>query len=155
MNILLFLGTGHTQAHRGTRFTLMLPTLVPLILSGWVRYAGAKWLGSDGFWLVFGGQAIMAAGYPFGLAVSAPLSETWFSAEGRALATAAGGLSPTVGTVIASIFAQSMFTGEDDLGGFEQWMLVIAVMNSVVVICAWIGLREAPPTPPSLVQHTC
>lgn len=80
-----------------------------LIAAGsWIRYAGARIEGGEGFKVVVVGQVVIGLAQPFVLSAPVRFSEMWFSERGRIGATAVASLANPLGGAV-SVWLVSLF----------------------------------------------
>ena len=152
-SILFSLPAIYLYRKKGLRNGLLLGCL-GLFVGGWVRLAGAMDVSTRNgtCWVIWTGQAVMAAGFPFLLAGAPLLSDTWFAQDERALATAFGGLAGIVGSVAASALAPEFFSGgntsEGDWGEHRKQMRTMMAAEAAFasVWCCGVAVwtRDAP-----------
>lgn len=105
------------------------------------------------------GSLIAALGQPFLMNIPSKIASTWFGDKERAIATAVGGVSVPIGTVISFLLPQAVISDSDEQDhdqGKQHFALYIMIQTMIVtIICipALSFMREQPLTPPSVVAN--
>lgn len=72
-----------------------------IAVGSWIRYAGARVDGVQGFRIVVVGQVVIGLAQPFVLSAPVRFSEMWFSERGRIGATAIASLANPLGGAVS------------------------------------------------------
>lgn len=127
---------------------------VTLLIGAWIRL-----LVNVNFYIVIGGQVIMALGQPFMLSAPAKLSALWFAEKEMAISTTLGSLAAPIGAVTGFLLPLPLIGDSDtpDQGAtiehgksvFFRYILVQNIIITVLGLPIIFFIRNQPPTPPS------
>ncbi|CAI2366797.1 unnamed protein product [Moneuplotes crassus] len=127
---------------------------VTLLIGAWIRL-----LVNVNFYIVIGGQVIMALGQPFMLSAPAKLSALWFAEKEMAISTTLGSLAAPIGAVTGFLLPLPLI-GDSDAPSdevsvehgksvFFRYILVQNIVITVLGLPIIFFIRNQPPTPPS------
>lgn len=146
--MVLYVPTSFAASWTLDKYGLAVSVWLGAILNGlgaFVRALGGQ--SPTGFIWLAAGQIIAAAAQPFLLAAPSKLASNWFAQSETGTATSLATLANSCGIAIGYLMGPSMVEYPSDV---PSLLNATAIFTLVASLISLLGVREAPPTAPSV-----
>ncbi|GAB5361541.1 hypothetical protein AAMO2058_000721800 [Amorphochlora amoebiformis] len=138
----------------GLRWTILAANILN-VLGATLRLASVKnnmEQNINGYVLLLIGQTLCGLGQPIYVNGSARIAATWFTVEGRDIATVIASMFNPVGTGVGQILPALLVNSSGE--GMLYLFLTELIAFGAILVLSFAFLQDMPPTPPSFTETT-